>query len=66
MTKPHAFQQRDMFTCSECFYFQPKGRTPYCIRNSRKIGYDPRRFGCGEYGQGEDTKTYDTTLGMFL
>ena len=66
MTKPHAFQKRDFFPCAECFYFRPKEGKPYCERNSRPIHYNPKEYGCGEFGVGEEKKTYDTTLGMFL
>jgi len=66
MTKAHAFQRRDEFTCTECFYFSPQDRRPYCKRRNAPIHYNPAEFGCGEFGCDDDRKAYDTTLGMFL
>lgn len=45
----HAFQPRDFFTCSECFSFHPREGFPYCERIQKRIRYDPRAFGCGDY-----------------
>lgn len=44
-----AFSKRDFFTCSECLSFRPREGIPYCDRAQKRIRYDPRAFGCGDY-----------------
>ena len=46
MSKPHAFQMREYYTCSTCFY----NNGGYCARNNRPIRWRADRYGCGDYG----------------
>lgn len=64
--KRHAFQKRDDFTCEECYYFRPRDGKPYCSRTDSDIRYNPKCFGCGEFGCDDERKSYEMTLGMFL
>lgn len=56
----HAFQRRDFFTCSQCFHLTFRGFVPYCGCNKRTIRWEPKHFGCGDYGASDrDTKKYE-------
>ena len=50
MTAPHAFMRRDWFTCLDCLRSErrPDGEL-WCRLNDRRISWDPRGFGCGDY-----------------
>ena len=45
MSKPHAFQLRDFYTCSTCVY----NERGHCTRNGRPIHWRADRYGCGDY-----------------
>ena len=63
--KPHAFQRRDDFTWAECFHIEADENGLRCNRNDRAIRYDPRRFGCGEFGVRDEHMVLPLTLTMF-
>lgn len=59
MSKIHAFQKRDFFTCSQCFHLTFRGFVPYCDCHERTIRWEPKHFGCGDYGESDkDTKKH--------
>lgn len=52
MTKPHAFQLREYYTCSVCDCNEG-GR---CTRNDRIIRWRSDRYGCGNFCARSDSE----------
>lgn len=59
MSKPHAFQLRDFYTCSTCDY----NERGHCTRNGRPIRWRADRYGCGDYAASDNLEDIETKEG---